>query len=277
VMQHPQPQPQAPAVGVGGGPSFASGASGSGSRRRGPPSIVYAPSVNSSLYAYNPPVITSRPPQPQPPHVMAPQDPHARAYTHAHAHRMAQSISDPTPITGSLGRNASRGRMFEHLSRTPSPNTARTRVNEASGAVASGLLRKGRVRGSRDKSRRRDGGDHNGNDDDYNDEAASFSSGSTYYVLPSPGQKIKVVPPNTMNGLYAEPTSASKSTPALQSHRSPHGPYFAGSAPPPPPQPSRPQRRPLLQRIFHPQFGFGSGGGGGANDPLSASRRVFRR
>jgi hypothetical protein len=193
VMQHPQPQPQAPAVGVGGGPSFASGASGSGSRRRGPPSIVYAPSVNSSLYAYNPPVITSRPPQPQPPHVMAPQDPHARAYTHAHAHRMAQSISDPTPITGSLGRNASRGRMFEHLSRTPSPNTARTRVNEASGAVASGLLRKGRVRGSRDKSRRRDGGDHNGNDDDYNDEAASFSSGSTYYVLPSPGQKIKVV------------------------------------------------------------------------------------
>src|SRR6266702_330025 len=81
-------------------------------------------------------------------------------------------------------------------------------------------------------------------------------------------------PPNSMNGLYAEPASASRSTPALQSHRSQHGPYFTGSGPPPLPQPSRPQKRPLLQRIFHPQFGFG---GGGASDPLSASRRGFRR
>jgi len=106
---------------------------------------------------------------------------------------MAQSISDPTPIgAGSLGRNSSRGRMFEHLSRTPSPNMARMRANEASAAVASGVMKKDGLRGSRDKSRRRDGGDHNGNDD-YDDEAASFSSGSTYYVLPSRGQKIKVV------------------------------------------------------------------------------------
>ncbi len=200
MVQPPQPQPQAPALyadssrgshGVGGGPSFASGASGSGSRRRGPPSIVYAPSANSSTYAYNPPVITSRPPQQS--HVMGPLDPHARAHAHAHAHRMAQSISDPTPIgAGSLGRNSSRGRMFEHLSRTPSPNMARMRANEASAAVASGVMKKDGLRGSRDKSRRRDGGDHNGNDD-YDDEAASFSSGSTYYVLPSRGQKIKVV------------------------------------------------------------------------------------
>ncbi|KAH9168153.1 hypothetical protein EDB89DRAFT_2074278 [Lactarius sanguifluus] len=282
-----QPQPQAPytdslrgshlGMGVGGGPSFASGASGSGSRRRGPPSIVYAPSANSSSYAYNPPVITSRPPQP--PHLMGAHDPHARAHAHAHAHRMAQSISDPTPIGGSLGRNNSRGRMFEHLSRTPSPSTARTRVNEAPGAMAPGVMKKDKLRGGRDKSRRRDGGDRNGNDDDYEDEAASFSSGSTYYVLPSPGQKIKVVPPNSMNGLYAEPAaaSASRSTPALQSHRMQQGPYLTGPPPPLPPQSSRPQKRPLLQRIFHPQFGFGIGGGGGASDPLSASRRGFRR
>lgn len=281
-----QPQPQAPytdssrgshlGMGVGGGPSFASGASGSGSRRRGPPSIVYAPSANSSSYAYNPPVITSRPPQP--PHLMGAHDPHARAHAHAHAHRMAQSISDPTPISGSLGRNSSRGRMFEHLSRTPSPSTARTRVNEAPAAMAPGVMKKDKLRGGRDKSRRRDGGDRNGNDD-YDDEAASFSSGSTYYVLPSPGQKIKVVPPNTMNGLYAEPAaaSASRSTPALQSHRFQRGPYLTGPPPPLPLQSSRPQKRPLLQRIFHPQFGFGIGGSGGASDPLSASRRGFRR
>ncbi|KAF8259951.1 hypothetical protein EI94DRAFT_947427 [Lactarius quietus] len=126
---------------------------------------------------------------------------------------------------------------------------------------------------SRGNSRRRDGNDRRGHRDDYKDEAASFSSGSTYYVLPSPGQKIKVVPPNTMNGLYAEPATASKSTPALQSHRSQNGPYYTGSAPPPP-QPSRQQKRPFLQRIFHPHFGFGSGG---ASDPLSASRRGSRR
>jgi hypothetical protein len=194
-----QSQSQAPApytesshasMGVGGGPSFASGASGTGSRRRGPPSIVYAPSANSSSYAYNPPLITSRLP-----HGMGSHDPYARAHAHAHAHRMAPSISDPTPISASVGRNSSRGRMVEHLPRTPSPGTARARENEGSGAVGSGTVKKDGKRGSRDNSRRRDGGaDRNGRGDDYNDEAASFSSGSTYYVLPSgPGQKIKVV------------------------------------------------------------------------------------
>lgn len=278
AAQPPQPQPQAPApytdsshasMGVGGGPSFASGATGSGSRRRGPPPIVYAPSANSSSYAYNPPLIMSHLP-----HGMGPNDPQARAYAHAHAYRMAPSISDPTPIKASVGRNSSRGRMVEHLPRTPSPGTARARGNEGSGAVGSGVAKKDRKRGSRDNSRRRDGGgDRNGHGDNYNDEAASFSSGSTYYVLPSRGQKIKVVPPNTMNGLYAEPAKASRSTPALQSHRSQNGPYYSNPAPPPP-QPSRPQRRPFLQRIFHSHFGFGSGG---ASDPLSASRRGSRR
>ena len=191
-------QPQAPApytdsshasMGVGGGPSFASGASGTGSRRRGPPSIVYAPSANSSSYAYNPPAIVSS----RLPHGMGPNDLHARAHAHAHAHRMAPSISDPTPISASVGRSSSRGRMVEHLPRTPSPSRARARGNERSGAVGSGVT-KDRKRGGRDSSGRRDGGgDRNGHGDDYNDEAASFSSGSTYYVLPSPGQKIKVV------------------------------------------------------------------------------------
>ena len=191
-------QPQAPApytdsshasMGVGGGPSFASGASGTGSRRRAPPSIVYAPSANSSSYAYNPPAIVSS----RLPHGMGPNDLHARAHAHAHAHRMAPSISDPTPISASVGRSSSRGRMVEHLPRTPSPSRARARGNEGSGAVGSGVT-KDRKRGGRDSSGRRDGGgDRNGHGDDYNDEAASFSSGSTYYVLPSPGQKIKVV------------------------------------------------------------------------------------
>ncbi|KAI0297794.1 hypothetical protein B0F90DRAFT_869577 [Multifurca ochricompacta] len=147
-----------------GGSSFNSA---SGSRRHGPPSIVYAPSAHSSSYIYNPPVITSRLPPPPPTMTHAPA-PH-------HAHRMAQSISDPTPVGGSLGRNSSRGRLFEHFPRTPSPNTARVNAKESS---------------RKDKSRRKEGGGRGGDDDD---DIASFSSGSTYYVIPSPGQKIKVV------------------------------------------------------------------------------------
>jgi hypothetical protein len=147
------------------------GSTASGSRRHAPPSIVYAPSTHSSSYTYNPPVITTRPPHP-------PTTIHAPTPHHAHAHRMAQSISDPTPIGGSLGRNSNRGRLFEDFSRTPSPTTARARARESS--------KKDKLR--KDRSRRREG---NGGRDD--DDAASFSSGSTYYVLPSPGQKIKVV------------------------------------------------------------------------------------
>ena len=145
------------------------------SRRHGhgPPSIVYAPSVNSSLYAYNPPIITSHPPPSMTIHAPTPH--------HAQPQRMAQSISDPTPIGGSLGRSSTRGRLFEDFSRTPSPNTARARAKEE---------KKNKSR--RDKLRRKGGGGRGADNDDL-DDGASVSSGSTYYVLPSPGQKIKVV------------------------------------------------------------------------------------
>lgn len=99
---------------------------------------------------------------------------------------MAQSISDPTPIGGgSLGRT--RGRLFEDFSRTPSPNTARARAKEAAKKDKSRKDKWGR------KLRGGGGGGGGGADKDDHDDGASFSSGSTYYVLPSPGQKIKVV------------------------------------------------------------------------------------
>lgn len=158
------------------GSHIGSGPSPSRRHVHGPPSIVYAPSANSSSYAYNPPIITSHPPSSMTIHAPKPH--------HAQPQRMAQSISDPTPIGGgSLGRT--RGRLFEDFSRTPSPNTARARAKEAA---------------KKDKSRKdkwgrklRGGGGGGGADKDDHDDGASFSSGSTYYVLPSPGQKIKVV------------------------------------------------------------------------------------
>ncbi|KAI0290162.1 hypothetical protein BC826DRAFT_1028421 [Russula brevipes] len=212
-----------------------------------PPSIVYAPSASSSSYAYNPPVITSHPPPSMTIHAPTPHHAHARRIVHRWL----------------LGRNNTHGRLFEDFSRTPSPNTARARATKES-------TKKDKLRKDKSRRKQRDGGGANNEDD-----RASFSSGSTYYVLPSPGQKIKVVPPS-MNGLYAEPTSvsASKSTPALQSHRSKNGPY--ASAPPPPlPQLSRPQKRPLLQRIFHPHFGHSSNTG--ATYASTSSWRTFRR
>jgi hypothetical protein len=168
AASHPDPSQPHPADSQSGSHL---GSSAPGSRRHGPPSIIYAPSAHSSSYTYNPPVITSRPPTTI----------HAPTPRHAHAHRMAQSISDPTPIGGSLGRNSNRGRLFEGFSRTPSPNTARARAKERS--------KKDKSR--KDRSRRREG--NGGSDDDDDDDGASFGSGSTYYVLPSPGQKIKVV------------------------------------------------------------------------------------
>ena len=109
---------------------------------------------------------------------------HAPTPHHAHAHRMAQSISDPTPISGSLGRSSTRGRLFEDFSRTPSPNTARARAKESA--------KKDKSRKEKLRRKRRDGGGGGADNDDH-DDGASFSSGSTYYVLPSRGQKIKVV------------------------------------------------------------------------------------
>jgi hypothetical protein len=114
---------------------------------------------------------------------------HAPTPHHAHAQRMAQSISDPTPVGGSLGRNSTRGRLFEDFSRTPSPNTARARAKESA--------KKDKSRKDKWRRKQRDGGGGGGGggggDNDDHDDGASFSSGSTYYVLPSPGQKIKVV------------------------------------------------------------------------------------
>ena len=105
---------------------------------------------------------------------------HALTPRHAHAHRIAQSISDPTPIGGSLGRNNTRGRVFEGFSHTPGPNTVRARAKESQKKVKSRI----------DKLRlkRRDGAGCADSDD-----GANFSSGSAYYAIPSQGQKIKLV------------------------------------------------------------------------------------
>lgn len=95
---------------------------------------------------------------------------------------MAPSISDPTPVGGSLGRNSTRGRLLEDLSRTPSPGTARARAKES---------KEKKDKSRKDKLRRKQHDDDGGADNE--EDGASFSSGSTYYVLPGPGQKIKVV------------------------------------------------------------------------------------
>ncbi|KAI9511054.1 hypothetical protein F5148DRAFT_1374083 [Russula earlei] len=136
---HPD-APQFPHVDSKNGSHIGSSFNGTSSRRHGPPSIVYAPSANSSSYTYNPPMITSHLPASMTIHAPAPH----------HAHRIVQSISDPTPIGGSLGRNSTRGRLFEHFSRTPSPNTARARATEPK--------KKDKLRKAKSRRKQRDGG-----------------------------------------------------------------------------------------------------------------------
>jgi hypothetical protein len=178
---HPD-APQLPHPDSQSGSHIGSGSNGTfPTRRHAPPSIVYAPSVNSSSYAYNPPLITPHPPHPS-------MTIHAPVPHHAHAQRIVQSISDPTPVDGSLGRSSTRGRLFEDFSRTPSPGTARARAKESK--------KKDKSRKDKSRRKRRDRGDA---DDD--DDGASFSSGSTYYVIPGPGQKIKVVVSISLVGL----------------------------------------------------------------------------
>ena len=175
---HPD-APQFPQADSQSGSHMSSGLHGiSPTRRHGPPSIIYAPSVNSSSYAYNPPIITSHPPPSMTMHAPAPH----------HAHRMAPSISDPTPIGGSLGRSSTRGRLFEDFSRTPSPGTARARAKEL----------KKKDKSKKDKSRPKQ---HDDGGADNEDDGASFSSGSTYYVLPGPRQKIRIVVSNLLTVL----------------------------------------------------------------------------
>jgi hypothetical protein len=69
--------------------------------------------------------------------------------------------------------------MVEDFSHTPSPNT---RANESA--------KKDKLRKDKLRRKERSGG---GEDNDNHDDGASVSSGSTYYVLPNAGQKIKVV------------------------------------------------------------------------------------
>jgi hypothetical protein len=84
---------------------------------------------------------------------------------------------------GSVGRNGTRGRLIEDFSHTPSLNTDRACAKEPAKED----------RSCKDKLRRkRQNGGGGGNNND-RDDGASFSSGSTYYVLPGPGQAIRVV------------------------------------------------------------------------------------
>ncbi|KAI0063812.1 hypothetical protein BV25DRAFT_1914883 [Artomyces pyxidatus] len=201
-------------------------------RSRQPPAIIYAPSNHASTsasYAYNPPRIL-------PSHAHSnsypPYEPHPPQPMHA-PRRLGPSISDPTPH-----RPASRGRLYENFSRTPSPSLARR-----------DMQRRGKER------------------DEDSDDEGSVGSGSTYYVIPSPGQKIRIVPPNpTRNVQYPSPASPSKP------RRVPNNPYLPAQEPSPV---SPSQKRPFLQRLLHPQLGIG--GGSASGEAAGGGRRILRR
>ncbi|KAA1475022.1 hypothetical protein DENSPDRAFT_402112 [Dentipellis sp. KUC8613] len=250
-----------------------------------PPSIVYAPSNHNSetaSYNYNPPLITAhRPSHVHQPHASSmqrtasihpgessqayppsPRDAEPRSRTprtHHHATRtLAASYSDPTPLASAAaapahgatwaGRSRSRGRLYEDFSRTPSPNAGGERRREGQ------------------RRRRYDGG--RWDDADREDDASSHSSASTYYVIPSPGQKVKVLGPRS------NLTSLASSMYRRESHDT--GPSRAAAAYEPAPTPSptqhqhqHQQKRPLLQRLLHvPRFPLSRGHPSAGPEPV---------
>ncbi|KAI0783724.1 hypothetical protein C8Q75DRAFT_795268 [Abortiporus biennis] len=188
-----------------------------------PPAIIYAPSSDHSRSHYAPPAIVYSPPS----------HPHQ---THMNgrypAPGMTYSQSDPLPrgvhATGShAGRHSVDHRShrsaireetrdeYDHYERSRS----RSRGHHDDYARGRHTVRESRrPHESRSPSR-----------SPTEDDARSVSSGGTYYVIPTPGQKVQIIVPNPRSVYTA--TSTTKSA---------HSPQSANSL-----------KKPFFQRIFH--------------------------
>ncbi|GJE85426.1 hypothetical protein PsYK624_015050 [Phanerochaete sordida] len=171
-----------------------------------PPQIVYAPSSKQgSTYA--------------PPQIVYSPSMHPQGYPARGAPSIAYSQSAPLP------------HPHHGMSTAPPPGAhivddrSRSRGHSRAGSVVQGGYRgrSGSVSvARRDESRR-------GRSPARSD---SDTSGSTYYILPTPGQKVQIIPPSGAPSLRTA-TSATKAS-QHSAHSSPHD-----------------TKKPFFQRIFH--------------------------
>ena len=138
-----------------------------------PPAIVYAPSGRHHRSNYQPPQIVYSP----------------SSHGHRRAPGMAFSRSDPTPHPNQYSPEMSAGH-------TPFPSAQGSASHQRTRHQSMGAAERDPSRGrsytvpssSRNRTRTRSPTPALSDDD-----TASDSSGSTYYVLPSPGQKVQII------------------------------------------------------------------------------------
>ncbi|TBU41547.1 hypothetical protein BD309DRAFT_992308 [Dichomitus squalens] len=168
-----------------------------------PPAIVYAPSGrHGGRSNYQPPAIV--------------YSPSSHGHHRAPAPGIAYSRSDPFPLPTQYSPQARAGATPFPPSQGSSSHRSRQRAQSTTEHLSS----RGRSRGpssSRDHPRTR-----SPTPSLSASETSSDTSGSTYYVLPSPGQKVQIIVPNAAT-VY---TSTPKSSP-----RSPRSPSSANDSP----------------------------------------------
>ncbi|KAI0353901.1 hypothetical protein OH77DRAFT_1497032 [Trametes cingulata] len=194
-----------------------------------PPAIVYAPSSRHAGSNYNPPAIVYSPSSHgHHPYSRSDPLPHPTQYSPPHTN----AGNTPYP---SVHGSTSQSREERHSrSRAASAVRGRPSARDIAGEPS-----RGRTRSPTPSLSESD--------------TASDTSGSTYYVLPSPGQKVQIVVPN----------SASVYT-ATGGHKSPRSPGSRSSSSSP--------KKPFFQRLF--SRGSGSVDSRGSN---SQGKRLHRR
>lgn len=150
-----------------------------------PPAIIYAPSSNHSRPRYAPPAIVYSPPS-------------KHSGSRGHAPSITYSQSDPLPQTAFGSQHL---RFGSHRSGRPSHHSPSTIFEEQGSRSRSrsrgrngGNVEEGR--GSR-RGSSRGHGRYRGRSPtpslDDSDDARSDTSAGTYYVLPTPGQKVQII------------------------------------------------------------------------------------
>ncbi|KAI0693544.1 hypothetical protein C8T65DRAFT_667983 [Cerioporus squamosus] len=169
-----------------------------------PPAIVYAPSGRHGS-KYQPPAIV--------------YSPSSHGHRRAPAPGIAYSRSDPLPHPTQYSPVNSTG--------TPYPSghgsTSRPRAHSTAGhEQGRGRTHVDMSSSSRSRTRTRTPSLSPSDSD-----TSSDTSGSTYYVLPSPGQKVQIIVPNSASVYTSKPQSSSRSPHSPSSPQSPKKPFLA--------------------------------------------------
>ncbi|CAL1698860.1 unnamed protein product [Somion occarium] len=235
-----------------------------------PPAIIYAPSSKHSRPRYAPPPIVYSPPNgshglagrypapsmvhsqsapvpqpgvayPPPPQGSNHRSHHSHSHSHSHPPHQSHHSSSHSHENSSHSRSLSRGRAREMMA-ADRPHSSHARSHSHKSVSRHRTRTPSRSRSPSDSD----------------SEAGSISSNGTYYILPTPGQKVQIIVPNSSSVYTA--TSTTKSA------HSPNSAHSGG------------YKKPFFQRIFHmPKFSAPSVDSRGSGGSRGSGRRLQRR